>query len=116
MKDATFGRPSKRKITSRSHLTIMDAVLSVIALSRLIGLPERIFRLRLNQLHSVLSVSDDETLPVRLFHLSFRDFLLDPETREKTSFWVDGKDMHYRLTTRCLLVCQNLRKNICGLP
>lgn len=97
-------------------IVILESPLSVISLSRLIGLPERVFHLRLNQLHSVLSVPDDETLPVRLFHLSFRDFLLDPETREKTDFWVDEKDMHYRLTTRCLLMCQNLRKNICGLP
>ncbi|KAJ5967555.1 hypothetical protein N7501_003803 [Penicillium viridicatum] len=32
------------------------------------------------------------------------------------SIWVNEKDMHYRLTTRCLLVCEDLRKNICGLP
>ncbi|KAJ5819507.1 hypothetical protein N7474_005098 [Penicillium riverlandense] len=97
-------------------IVILESPLSVISLSRLLGLPERLVHLRLNRLHSVLSVPDSETLPVRLFHLSFRDFLLDPETREKTPFWVDEKEMHYNLTTRCLLVCQNLRKNICGLP
>ena len=97
-------------------IMILESPLSVISLSRLIGLNERVVHLRLNPLHSVLSVPDDETLPVRLFHLSFRDFLLDLETREKTPFWVNEKDIHYRLTTRCLLVCEDLRKNICGLP
>lgn len=97
-------------------ILILESPLSVISLSRLIGLPEKVVHLRLNPPHSVLSVPDDETLPVRLFHLSFRDFLLDPETREKTSLWVDEKDIHYRLTSQCLLMCQDSRKNICGLP
>lgn len=97
-------------------IVILESPLSVISLSRLIGLRERFVHLRLNPLHSVLSVPDDETLPVRLFHLSFRDFLLDPETRKKTPFWINEKEVHERLTTRCLLMCQNLKKNICGLP
>jgi hypothetical protein len=97
-------------------IVILESPLSVISLSRLIGLTERVVHLRLNPLHSVLSVPDDDTLPVRLFHLSFRDFLLDSETRKKTPFWVNEKEMHSSLTTRCLLVCGDLRKNICGLP
>ncbi|KAJ5181687.1 hypothetical protein N7449_011834, partial [Penicillium cf. viridicatum] len=44
-----------------------------------------------------------------------RDFLLNPETREKTLLWVDKKAVHYRLTTRCLLICRNLKKNTSGL-
>lgn len=97
-------------------IVILESPLSVTSLSRLIGIPERVVHLRLNPLHSVLSVPNDKTVSVRLFHLSFRDFLLDSETREKTPFWVDKREMHYRLTTRCLLMCQNLRRNICGLP
>lgn len=97
-------------------ILVLESPLSVISLSRLIGLPEKTVHLRLKPMHSVLNVPNDEALPVRLFHLSFRDFLLDLETRDKTPFWVDEKEMHYRLTTRCLLVCQDLRKNICGLP
>ncbi|KAJ6070716.1 hypothetical protein N7467_012035 [Penicillium canescens] len=111
----------KKQLVQEFHqvvgaIVLLESPLSVISLSRLIDLPERLVHLRLSPLHSVLSVPSDETLPVQLFHLSFRDFLLDPETREKTPFWVDKKEMHYRLTTRCLFVCQKLRKNICGLP
>jgi hypothetical protein len=97
-------------------IVMLESPLSIVSLSNLLGLPERLVHLRLDLLHSVLSVPDDEALPVRLFHLSFRDFLLDPETREKTPFWVDQKEMHYKLTVQSLLVCQKLRKNISGLP
>jgi hypothetical protein len=97
-------------------IILLEGPLTVTSLSRLIGLPKRVIYLRLHSLHSVLRVPDDETLPVELFHLSFRDFLLSHETRMKTQFWVDEKRMHYILANRCLYTCQGLRKNICGLP
>ena len=92
-------------------IVILEYPLSITPLSRLIGLPEKLVNLRLNPLHSVLRVPKDDTMPVRLFHLSFRDFLL----HEKTEFWVDEEDAHQRLTTRCFLVLDNLKRNICGL-
>ncbi|KAL4861676.1 hypothetical protein BDV12DRAFT_61493 [Aspergillus spectabilis] len=94
---------------------ILEEPLSVISLSKLLNLPERLIQLRLKPLHSVLKIPTDGILPVRLFHLSFRDFLLDPKTCGKTPFAVDKKAAHYRLTIQCLLMCQNLRKNICEL-
>lgn len=97
-------------------LLILECPLSVTSLSSLTGLPERLVHLRLSPLHSVLYLPDDNSLPIRLFHLSFRNFLLDLETREKTLLWVDEKEMHSKLATRCLFLCQNLRKNICELP
>ncbi|KAJ6054864.1 NACHT and WD40 domain protein [Penicillium canescens] len=86
-------------------IVILENPLSVISLSRLLGIPKRLIYLRLNLLHSVFSVPDNETFPVRLFHLSFRDFLLDPETREKTPFGVDGEEMHqidWQTIDRCI--------------
>ncbi|CAI7635150.1 unnamed protein product [Penicillium pancosmium] len=111
----------KRRLVQDFHevvgtIMVLESPLSVLSLSRLLDISERLIHTRLNSLHSVLSVPDDETSPVRLFHLSFRDFLLDLETRKKTPFWVDEKERHYKLTKLCLLTCQNLRKNICGLP
>jgi hypothetical protein len=94
----------------------LESPLSTISLSKLLDLPERLVRLRLDPLHSVLRVPNDDTEPVRLFHMSFRDFLLDPETRKKTTFGISGTEMHYSLARQCLLMCQTLRKNICGLP
>jgi hypothetical protein len=94
---------------------LLETPLSANTLSRLIGLPERLVHLRLSPLQSVLSVPEDEALPVRLFHLSFRDFLLDPETSKKIPFWVNQKDIQHLLATRCLFLCHRLKRNICGL-
>jgi hypothetical protein len=86
----------KKQLVQEFHqvvgaIVILQTPLSVISLSRLLDISERLVHLRLNPLHSLLNVPDNETLPVRLFHLSFSDFLLDPETRKKTPFWVDKK-------------------------
>lgn len=98
-------------------IVMLENPLSIESLSKLLNIPERIIRVRLDLLHSVLKVPEDKTLQVRLFHLSFRDFLLDDETSSKTPFWVDSKKMHHDLAKACLSVCENhLRKNICGLP
>lgn len=96
-------------------IMMLESPLSVNILSRLIGFPEQLIHLRLSPLHSVLSVPENQALPVRLFHLSFRDFLLDPETSSKTSFWINTKETQQLLTTRCLFLCYSLRRNICGL-
>jgi type II secretory pathway predicted ATPase ExeA len=111
----------KKQLVQEFHqvvgaIVILKSPLSVISLSRLLGLPERLVYLRLNALHSVLRVPNDETLPVQLFHLSFREFLLDPATCEISPFWVNNKEIHLNLTARCLLTCQKLRKNMCELP
>jgi hypothetical protein len=97
-------------------IVILESPLSVISLSKLIGIPKTLIDIRLDLLHSVLSIPSDGTMPVKLFHLSFREFLLDPETREKTPFWVDEKEMHKKLTIQCLNIMRSsLKKNICNL-
>ena len=97
-------------------IVMLESPFSVISLSQFIGLPQEHIYRRLNLLHSVLNISNDPTQPVRLFHLSFRDYLLDHETRKKTPFGLDSKEMHYKLTVKCLSMCKNLRKNLCALP
>ncbi|KAJ5370787.1 uncharacterized protein N7496_006879 [Penicillium cataractarum] len=73
-------------------IVILERPLSITTLSKLGDLPERLIGLRLKLLHSILNVPEDTSLPVRLFHLSFRDFLLDPETKATNPFWVDEKE------------------------
>lgn len=98
-------------------IVILESPLSVTSLSNLLGLSERTIQFRLNPLHSVLSIPQDKTLPIRLFHLSFREFLLDPETRNKTPFWVDENTAHHNLALRCIFTMGlHLRRNICELP
>ncbi|KAF7528447.1 hypothetical protein PCG10_000291 [Penicillium crustosum] len=96
-------------------IVILESPLSVISISALLGIPQNVIKLRLSSLNSVLSIPQNEIIPVRLFHLSFRDFLLDPQTCEKTPFAIDSKVAHSKLAARCLLICSTLQKNICGL-
>jgi hypothetical protein len=99
-----------------SAIVLFENPLSIISLSGLIGIPTKKIKTSLNSLHSVLNIPIDETMPIRLFHLSFRDFLLDEKTRDKTAFWIDEKSTHGRLTTQCLrMMSNNLKKNICNL-
>ncbi|PWY70815.1 WD40 repeat-like protein [Aspergillus sclerotioniger CBS 115572] len=98
-------------------IIILESPLSVISLSELLGISSSVINTRLNRLHAVLNIPDSNAMPVGLFHLSFRDFLLDPETREKTDFWIDGGRAQQKVVTQCLEVMQRkLRKNICNLP
>ncbi|EAQ93689.1 hypothetical protein CHGG_01924 [Chaetomium globosum CBS 148.51] len=70
----------------------------------------------LNSLHSVLDIPSVDDAPVRLFHLSFRDFLVDPAKRTKNEFWIDEAEYHKTLTERCIqLMDQCLGQDICCL-
>jgi hypothetical protein len=64
-------------------------------------------------------VPDDEQSPVRILHLSFRDFLLDPQVRNESPLWVDEKNTHKILFLRCLRIMSKpdggLQRDICKL-
>ncbi|GIJ92489.1 hypothetical protein Asppvi_001766 [Aspergillus pseudoviridinutans] len=97
-------------------IILLESPLSVTALSKLMGIAKTSINARLSSLHSVLHIPNNETLPVRLFHQSFRDFLLDSNTREKTPFWVNENEMNQKLTAYCLSVMRSkLKKNMCNL-
>ncbi|KAH0537131.1 hypothetical protein FGG08_006035, partial [Glutinoglossum americanum] len=100
-------------------IVLLGSPLSITSLARLLKIPKEDIRCRLDSLHSVLSIHVDESIPVRLFHLSFRDFLVDPKKKEKSPFWVDERKTHERLARKCLELLsspEGLRKNICKLP
>jgi hypothetical protein len=97
-------------------IIILTTPLSVNALSQLLKTETINIVKQLHHLHSVLNFPDDFNAPVRLFHLSFRDFLLDSKTKE-TKFWIDEKIVHQNLTDQCLeIMDRNLKQNICNLP
>ncbi|KAM0294477.1 hypothetical protein ACHAPM_011216 [Fusarium culmorum] len=90
--------------------------LSIRALALLLDVHVSKVATRLSMLHSVLEVPESLDSPVRLFHLSFRDYLVDSENRETVEFWVDEKLAHRNLAEHCLRVMRSaLRENICGL-
>ncbi|CCD51193.1 hypothetical protein BofuT4_P085550.1 [Botrytis cinerea T4] len=99
-------------------IVILASPLSATSLDRLLGVPEGTVDSRTDLLHSVLNIPSRPDHPVRLLHLSFRDFLIDTEKRETNPFWVDEKDTHKKLATRCiefLSTGENLKKDICNL-
>ncbi|EXK79482.1 hypothetical protein FOQG_15910 [Fusarium oxysporum f. sp. raphani 54005] len=90
--------------------------LSVQALALLLDVHIDKVTTRLRMLHSVLEVPESLDSPVRLLHLSFRDYLVDSENKETVEFWVDEKLTQRRLAKHCLRVMRGaLRKNICSL-
>lgn len=96
-------------------ISVLESPLPVCSLSSLTGLSENLISRRINSLRSVIRVPEKRTTPLQPFHLSFRDFLLDPESRDKTPLWVDENEVHKKLATQCISVCYKLKRNICGL-
>ncbi|THV46068.1 hypothetical protein BGAL_0419g00010 [Botrytis galanthina] len=99
-------------------IVILASPLSATSLDRLLGVPEGTVDSRTDLLHSVLSIPSRPDHPIRLLHLSFRDFLTDTEKRETNPFWVDEKDTHKKLAIRCIELLStgvNLKKDICNL-
>jgi hypothetical protein len=79
-------------------------------------IPESIIHRTLDPLYSVLVVSEDPQVSIRLLHPSFREFLLDQQRCSDRQFWVDEKLMHVKLTAACLeVMSRSLKKNLCSL-
>ncbi|CAG8184312.1 unnamed protein product [Penicillium nalgiovense] len=96
-------------------IIILATPLSINSLGHLIGRESDDVKCRLDQLHSVLSVPNNFDTPVRILHLSFRDFLLDLH-KDESKFWIDEKYANQRLAERCRQIMQDsLEKNICKL-
>ncbi|KAJ5253778.1 WD40 repeat-like protein [Penicillium chrysogenum] len=91
--------------------------LSVHSLSGLIGMEERTLMALLDAFHSVLNIPRDSCTPVRILHLSFREFLIN--TKEE-GLRVNKKETHEKLLQNCLHIMKNpksgLTHNICRLP
>jgi hypothetical protein len=93
--------------------------LSAPALTTLLNADEmdlEIIRLRLQRLHSVLRIPANEVSPIRIFHLSFREFLVDPQKRAKYWFSVDEQTGHGNIASKCLQLMSrkgSLKMDIC---
>ena len=86
------------------------------ALSRLLNTTKETIVCRLDSLHSVLSIPLNPDVPIRLLHLSFREFLLGVSKRGKSPFWIDKRERHKAITTKCIeLMSKCLNENICHL-
>ncbi|KAI9834042.1 MAG: hypothetical protein M1819_003327 [Sarea resinae] len=97
-------------------IIVLANPLSSVSLATLLGIQQDDVACRLELLHSVLSIPTNKAHPVRLLHLSFRDFLLDPRKRGRSPFWVEETKTHERIACKCLqLMSKCLKKDICNL-
>ncbi|KAF3927234.1 hypothetical protein ABW20_dc0106818 [Dactylellina cionopaga] len=99
-----------------STIVMLESPLSRQSLSELIGIDEETIHYRLRPFHSILVVPVDPDLSIKTFHLSFRDFLLDPRQKSKNPFSVDEREVHRAIAKECIaLLSRKLMMNICGL-
>ena len=99
-------------------IVLLADPLSAKSVSTLLRMDYEDVCIRLDWLHSVLSVSQDPDAPIRPLHLSFREFLVDPRKRNKSNFWVDKCRVHESLATRCIELLSEpgrLKHDICNL-
>jgi Mrp family chromosome partitioning ATPase len=99
-------------------IVVLESPLSVVSLACLLQVPQEDITCRLDSLHSVLSISHNKNSPIRLLHLSFREFLIDPRKQGQSPFWVDEKNTHKTLASRCLKLMSGLnglRQDMCNL-
>lgn len=93
-------------------IILLAVPLSINALSLFLGLEPDLISNRLDLFQSVLSVPKKRDLPVRILHLSFRNFLV----RSQSRFLVDEPKKHMDIAMRCLITMRGrLKKNICNL-
>jgi hypothetical protein len=98
-------------------IVILEAPLSTASLAHLLQISKEDVSCTLDSLHSVLSIPSSDSEPIRLLHLSFREFLVDV-SKQKCPFWVDETDRHERLASYCIKLMSGpdgLHKNMCGL-
>lgn len=70
----------------------------------------------LNNLGSVLEISEDDKKQIDILHPSFRDFLLDSGRCSNKLFEIPAKQLHYDLFERCLAIMRgSLHKDMCKL-
>ncbi|KAL4938543.1 hypothetical protein BDV06DRAFT_215029 [Aspergillus oleicola] len=94
-------------------IILLETPLSQTDLAQLIDKPKEMVSSFLGMFHSVLRIPDSDDTPVRIFHLSFRDFLVETESE----FRVDARATHGKIASYCLRVMdKSLKQNICRLP
>jgi hypothetical protein len=89
--------------------------LSTQSISKLLNASQEEVDQTLDNLHTILDISKDQTCPLRLHHPSFRDFLLNKERCGDSNFQVDEKQAHQTLADSCIRLMSNtLKRDICG--
>lgn len=93
-------------------IILLATPLSIDSLERLLDMRRNTINNILEVLHSVINVPGVADAPVRILHLSFRDYLLSTTS----VFHVNESETHWKIASHCLRIMNNcLRLNICSL-
>jgi hypothetical protein len=105
------------KLIVGSIVTLADP-LAAAPLAKLLGISIDCVDDRLFLLDSVLDIPRDDFSPVRIFHESFRDFLVRVDSADGQKFQIDETATHKILADRCIWLLDEggvLKKDICDL-
>ncbi|KAG6843148.1 hypothetical protein H0H87_007449, partial [Tephrocybe sp. NHM501043] len=95
---------------------LLQDPLSIPALAQLLEHDEIDLEGALSPLHALLDVPADHNKPIRIFHPSFRDFLLVEERCHDTRFSVPEHRTHAQLALYCLkIMIKHLKRDICDI-
>ena len=105
------------------HCSVLSAVilatnpLSPSSIATILGFGTEDTFLRLSSVHSLLILQEDVDSPVRPFHKSFPDFIVEPTRCTNRRFHISPPSHHPELLVGCLkLMNQTLEKNMCKVP
>ena len=99
-------------------IVLLAEPLSASSLSHLLGISTTSINYMLKGLHAVLDVPSKGDSLIRPFHLSFRDFLTDPDKRFTNEFWIDRRRIHERLAAQCIQLLSTgstIKRDICSV-
>ncbi|OSD02247.1 WD40 repeat-like protein [Trametes coccinea BRFM310] len=98
-------------------LALAEERLTPTALESLLKLSPGVVRRVLPALSAVVVIPalDDETTPIRLIHLSFANFIVDPARCTDERFFVQPSAEHAAIAMRCFEMMRSLKVNICDI-
>ena len=98
-------------------VTLATNPLSPSTIATLLRLGAKGVFFRLSSVHSLLILQEDINHPVRSFHKSFPDFIVDPTRCTNERFRVSPPSHHRELLVGCLeRMNRSLEQNMCKLP
>ncbi|KAK6334975.1 hypothetical protein TWF718_010416 [Orbilia javanica] len=96
-------------------IVLLESPLGLDSLSVFLKRDVDQLRCLLDQFHSVIKIPDDPATPVQIYHLSFRDYLLDSNNKGRW-FHIDAPKGDWEVGVGCLQVLSNaLKPDICNL-
>ena len=103
--------------------SIIGTIISLVnplppsAVAELIGLETAQVMSILKLAQSLLVLHDDPSYPVKLFHKSFSDFIINPSRCLDKRFYISPETLHHELALNCLrLMNTTLKPNLLSLP